>query len=172
MRAAHRLLAALAVAVPLLAGCGDDDSANDTPAAQDGDDLRPADEVNGREDADGAVTGSIGEPAQLVNDFGQDVTVTLRSAEVVEDPERGQLLVVHVRAENATDAAQNAPEIELWCDAEQMAFYGGSYEWQEMPARTILEGTREFEYPQGCDAEVRATALAGNGESVRWQVNP
>lgn len=172
MRSTRRPLAALAVAAVLLAGCGDDDTSSDTPAPGGGE-LQPADEVNAQEDADDeAVTGTIGEPARLINDFGQDVTVTLRSVEVVDDAEQGQLLVVDVRVENSTDDSQNAPEIEMWCGEEQMAFYGGSYEWQEMPAGTFLEGTREFEYPESCDAEVRATALVGNGESIRWQVNP
>lgn len=171
MRSTHRRLAVLAVAAVLAAGCGDDDATTDVPAPGDGE-LQPADEVNAQVDADGAVTGTIGEPARLVNDFGQDVTVTLRSVEVVDDAEQGQLLVADVRAENSTDDSQNAPEIELWCGDEQMAFYGGSYDWQEMPAGTFLEGTREFEYRDDCDAEVRATALVGNGESIRWQVDP
>lgn len=167
----HHPLASLAVVVLLLAGCGADDSADENPGPGDGS-LQPAGEVNAQQDADGAVTGTIGEPARLVNDFGQDVTVTLRSVEVVDDAEQGRLLVVDVWAENTTDDSQNAPEIELWCGDEQMAFYGGSYEWQEMPAGTLLEGTREFEYADDCDAEVRAPVLVGNGESSRWQVNP
>ncbi len=171
MRSTRRLLSVLAVAAVLVAGCGDDDTADDTPSPGDGA-LQPADEVNDQEDADSAVTGAIGDPARLVNDFGQDVTVTLRSVELVDDAEQGQLLVVDVRAENTTDDSQNAPELELWCGDEQMAFYGGSYDWQEMPAGTFLEGTREFEYRDGCDAEVRATTLVGNGESIRWQVDP
>ena len=166
MGCTRRPLAALAVAAVVLAGCGDDDTSGGTTAPVDGE-LQPAEDANAKEDADGAVTGTIGEPARLVNEFGQDVTVTLRSVEVVDDAEQGHLLVVDVRPENATDDSQNAPEIELWCGEEQMAFYGGSYEWQEMPAGTFLEGTREFEYPDGCDAEVRAI-----GARRQWRVDP
>lgn len=128
----------IVIALSLLAGCGDDDSAN--PPA-DNDDLQPADEVNAAEDAANSVTGSVGVPARLVNDFGQDVTVILRDVVVEDDPDYGRLIVVDVRAENSTDEAQNAPELELRCGDQEMAFYGGTYEWQEMPAGSFLEGT-------------------------------
>lgn len=173
MRPPVRLLALVCSALFLLTGCGDDadDAAPADPGS--GDELRPADEANADEDEAKSVTGTIGEPARLVNEFGQDVTVTLRSVEVSEDPEQGRLLVVDVRAENSTDESQNAPEFELMCDGDKMAFYGGTYDWQEMPAGTFLEGTREFEYPDSCDEpELWATPIVGDGESVRWDVTP
>lgn len=156
----------------MLVACGDDSTEGAAPdETTTTGELRPAGDVNAEEEESQAVTGSIGEPARLINDFGQDVIVVLRSVDVIEDGDRGRLLVVDVRAENATDGAQNAPEFELLCAGENMDFFGGTYEWQEMPAGTFLEGTREFAYPETCsDPQLLATAMVGNGESVRWDV--
>lgn len=116
---------------------------------------------------------SSGEPARLVDDSGQDITVLLRSITMLEEAEVGRRLVVDIRAENRTDEAQNSPEWEVWCGNEQMPFYGGTYDWQIMPGGTFLEGTREFGYPESCSApELRALHLASFGESVRWDVTP
>jgi hypothetical protein len=156
----------------LAAACGSDGEGAAT-ATEPSQVLQPADEVNEADESDMAVRGVVGEPARLVDDLGQDITVLLRSTTVLEEPEIGRRLVVDIRAENLTDESQNSPEWELWCGDEQMPFYGGTYEWQTMPGGTFLEGTREFGYPESCSTpELRAVHLASTGESVRWDVSP
>lgn len=160
----RRRAATLTVAccVGLLAACGSGDGTTD--------ELRPASEANDETDRAKAVEGVVGEPADLNNSFEQHV-VTVRSMTVRTDPEHGRLLVVDVRAENRTDNTQNAPEFELWCGDIKTAFYGGTYDWDTMPAETFIEGTRDFEYPEPCASpEVRAVPLISTGESVRWAV--